>query len=68
MTSENDTSEKRSRLRDFLGTVRPQIMASILILGAIAYYGVLKDMNEVTTMCIAGVIALAKDVLQSDSS
>lgn len=65
MVSEND--DRRTRLRDFLGTIRPQIMVSILILGVVSFYAVSIDMNEVATMCIAGVIALAKDVLQSDA-
>jgi hypothetical protein len=65
MVSPND--DRQSRLRDFVGKVRPQIAGSILILGIIAYLGVVSKMNEVSTMCVAGIIALAKDVLQSDA-
>ena len=50
-----------------MGKVRPQIMVSIVILGTIAYYGIDKEMVEITVGCIAGIIALAKDVLQSDA-
>jgi hypothetical protein len=65
MAVENE--DRRSRLRDFFGKVRPQIAVSILILGGVAVLGVMKNMNEVSTMCVAGIIALAKDVLQSDA-
>ena len=51
----------------FIGKIRPQIMVSIVILGTIAYYGIDKGMTEITVGCIAGIIALAKDVLQSDA-
>jgi|TARA_Y100000593_G_scaffold81071_1_gene151510 hypothetical protein len=51
----------------FMGKIRPQIMVSIVILGTIAYYGIEKELTEITVGCIAGIIALAKDVLQSDA-
>ena len=54
-------------LKDFIGKVRPQIFLALCILGALAYVGVLHGLNEVAVGCIAGVIALAKDVLQSDA-
>ena len=54
-------------LRHFLGKMRPQIFLAWCLLGAIAIIGMYQDLNEVTVGCIAGVIALSKDVLQSDS-
>ena len=54
-------------LKDFIGKVRPQIFLALCILGAIAYVGILNDLNEVAVGCMAGIIALAKDVLQSDA-
>jgi|TARA_R100001039_G_C1784612_1_gene69414 hypothetical protein len=54
-------------LSDFLGKIRPQIFLALLTLGIIAYVGIQHDLNEVTVGCIAGIIALAKDVLQSDA-
>jgi len=54
-------------LRHFLGKIRPQIFLALCLLGAIAIIGMYQDLNEVTVGCIAGVIALSKDVLQSDS-
>jgi len=50
----------------FLGKVRPQIFLALCILGLIAVLGIWHGLNEVTVGCIAGVIALAKDVLQAD--
>tara|TARA_R100000306_G_C4377513_1_gene142611 strand:- start:3233 stop:3397 length:165 start_codon:yes stop_codon:yes gene_type:complete len=51
----------------FLGKLRPQIFLSIVLLGIIAVMGMVKGMVEVTVGCVAGIIALSKDVLQSDS-
>tara|TARA_R110002020_G_scaffold225118_1_gene435203 strand:+ start:198 stop:374 length:177 start_codon:yes stop_codon:yes gene_type:complete len=48
--------------------IRPQVLMAILILGAIAILGVFKDMNEISGVCAAGIIALSKDVITSDSS
>ena len=53
-------------LSQFVGKIRPQIFLALLTLGIIAYVGMQHDLNEVTVGCIAGIIALAKDVLQSD--
>ena len=52
----------------YIGKIRPQILAAILLLGLISILGMFKGMNEVTVGCIAGIIALAKDVLQVDSN
>jgi hypothetical protein len=54
-------------LEKFLGKIRPQIFLALCILGAIAVLGIRHDLNEISVGCIAGVIALAKDVLQSDA-
>ena len=54
-------------LKDFVGKIRPQIFLALCILGAIAYVGILHELNEVAVGCMAGIIALAKDVLQSDA-
>jgi len=51
----------------FIGKIRPQIMAAILGLLALGLYGLSLDAIEVTTGSGAGIIALAKDVLQSDA-
>ena len=54
-------------LRYFLGKVRPQIFLALCILGTVAVLGIQHNLNEIAVGCIAGIIALAKDVLQSDS-
>ena len=54
-------------LKDFVGKVRPQIFLALCILGAIAYVGIQHELSEVAVGCMAGIIALAKDVLQSDA-
>tara|TARA_R110002020_G_scaffold54171_2_gene151236 strand:+ start:494 stop:664 length:171 start_codon:yes stop_codon:yes gene_type:complete len=54
-------------LEKIMGKIRPQIFLALSILGVIAYIGVQENLNEVTVGCIAGIIALAKDVLQSDA-
>ena len=54
-------------LSRFIGKVRPQIFLALSILGVIAYVGIREGLTEVAVGCLAGIIALAKDVLQSDS-
>ncbi len=54
-------------LADFLGKVRPQIFLALLILGVISFVSIREGLTEVAVGCIAGIIALAKDVLQSDA-
>jgi hypothetical protein len=51
-----------------MSKIRPQIFIALLILGTVAIIGMYKGLNEVTVGCVAGIIALAKDVLQSDSN
>jgi len=69
---QNPTQYRFNRNEDkhmerFIGKLRPQIFLSIILLGIIAFVGMLKGMTEVTVGCVAGIIALAKDVLQSDT-
>ena len=54
-------------LRYFIGKIRPQIFLALCILGLVAVLGIREGLNEIAVGCIAGIIALAKDVLQSDS-
>ena len=51
----------------FLGKIRPQIFLALCLLGAIAIYSIRVNLTEVSVGCIAGIIALSKDVLQSDA-
>ena len=50
-----------------VGQVRPQIFLSLCILGIVAFIGIQEGLTEIAVGCIAGIIALAKDVLQSDA-
>jgi hypothetical protein len=52
----------------FIGKVRPQIFLALCILGLVAVLGIREGLTEIAVGCIAGIIALAKDVLQVDSS
>ena len=54
-------------LKDYIGKVRPQIFLALCILGLIAVLGIRADMVEISVGSMAGIIALAKDVLQSDA-
>ena len=54
-------------LTQFVGKVRPQIFLSLCLLGAIAILSIRAAQNEISVGCIAGIIALSKDVLQSDA-
>ena len=51
----------------FLGKVRPQIFLSLLGLIIIAILSIRSGQTEIGVGCIAGIIALSKDVLQSDA-
>lgn len=66
-TQYNFKRNEDRRMERFIGKLRPQIFLSIILLGIIAFVGMLKGMTEVTVGCVAGIIALAKDVLQSDT-
>ena len=52
----------------FLGKIRPQIFLALLLLGVVAVLGMSHGLNEVTVGCIAGIIALAIDVLAVDNT
>ena len=52
----------------FIGKIRPQIFLALCILGLVAVLGIREGLTEIAVGCIAGIIALAKDVLQVDSS
>ena len=56
-----------ANLRYFIGKIRPQIFLALCILVIVAILGVREGLTEISVGCIAGIIALAKDVLQSDA-
>ena len=53
-------------MEKFFGKVRPQVLAAILGLLALGIAALFLSHIEIASLCGAGVIALAKDVLQSD--
>jgi len=54
-------------LSKFIGKLRPQIFLSLCLLGTIALVSIKAGQVEIGVGCIAGIIALSKDVLQSDA-
>ena len=65
---DDEGREGRGTMEKYIGKLRPQILTAIVLLGLISILAMFKGMNEVTVGCIAGIIALAKDVLQVDSN
>tara|TARA_R100001163_G_scaffold54927_1_gene42286 strand:+ start:92 stop:280 length:189 start_codon:yes stop_codon:yes gene_type:complete len=55
-------------LEKYIGKIRPQIFLALITLAVIAILGIQNGLTEIAVGCIAGIIALAKDVLQSDSN
>jgi len=55
-------------MNKYIGKIRPQIFLALITLAVIAILGIQHDLTEIAVGCIAGIIALAKDVLQSDSN
>jgi len=48
--------------------IRPQVFIAICFLGTIALFSIALDVNEIAGVAAAGIIALAKDVIQGDNS
>ena len=47
---------------------RPQILTAVIILGVIAVISIYNGMPEIAGVSAAGIIALGKDVITSDST
>ena len=56
-----------SKLLDKFGKLRPQVFLALCMLGVISIIAIRADLTEISVGCVAGIIALAKDVLQSDA-
>jgi hypothetical protein len=52
----------------YFGKIRPQIFLALIALSVIAVLAITEGITEISVGCIAGIIALSKDVLQSDSN
>ena len=48
--------------------IRPQVLTAILVLGIIAVISIYEDLPEIAGVAGAGIIALSKDVITSDTS
>ena len=48
--------------------MRPQFLTAIIILGVIAIIAIYEGLPEIAGVAGAGIIALSKDVITSDSS
>ena len=48
--------------------IRPQVLTAIIVLGITGILGIFHNMNEISGVCAAGIIALSKDVITSDGN
>ena len=48
--------------------IRPQVLTAIIVLWVIGILGIFNNMNEISGVCAAGIIALSKDVITSDGN
>ena len=49
-----------------VGKFQPQIFLSILVLGALAIFGILHEMPEVASGTIGGIIALGMKLMEAE--
>ena len=50
----------------FLGRIRPQILIAILLMGIIAIYAMNSDRTDVSSVAVAGMIAVSMKILEAD--
>jgi hypothetical protein len=48
--------------------IRPQVLTAIIVLGIIALVSIFQQYPEIAGVAGAGIIALSKDVITSDSN
>ena len=48
--------------------IRPQVLTAILVLGVISLVSIFNGYPEISGVSAAGIIALSKDVITSDSN
>lgn len=48
--------------------IRPQVLTAILVLGIVAIISIYEGLPEIAGVAAAGVIALSKDVITSDTN
>ena len=60
--------DRRFKMGNWMYKIRPQVLIAILSLAVIALVAMFNDMVEIAGVCGAGIIALAKDVITTDSN
>ena len=55
-------------MNKWMTKIRPQVLTAIVGLGVIALVAMFNDMTEIAGVAAAGIIALAKDVITTDSN
>ena len=53
-------------IKTFIGRIRPQILAAILALTVLGYFGVEAGRMEVATATIGGIIAISMRLLEAE--
>jgi hypothetical protein len=70
MTPERPPSipDRRFKMNNWITKIRPQVLAAIIILGIIALIAMFQQYPEIAGVAGAGIIALAKDVITTDTN
>ena len=59
---------RRIVMSNWITKIRPQVLAAIMILGIIALVAMFLQYPEIAGVAGAGIIALAKDVITTDTN
>jgi hypothetical protein len=51
-----------------MARIRPQVFLALMVLGILGFGAMKEGYNEIAVGSIAGIIALAKDVLQAEAA
>tara|TARA_R100001594_G_scaffold83156_1_gene117835 strand:+ start:372 stop:563 length:192 start_codon:yes stop_codon:yes gene_type:complete len=63
MQQGNQASNRRKKM---IGKIRPQVFLAIIILGILAVMGLHYSQDQVSTAALAGIVALAMQILQNE--
>jgi hypothetical protein len=53
-------------ISNLLDKIRPQALTAVIILGLIAGYGMFMGQSEIAAGATGGVVALVKDIIQTE--
>lgn len=56
----------KSLILELIKKLRPQIFIAIIILGAVAGFGMYKEESEIAAASAGGIVALVKDIINID--